>query len=158
MKTFPLDLIKYENVEILFPSVELIKIFHEQAIIAYQDDFDPIIKGNVIEGNLFHVIDKIKYHVGNEGDFNRRLFDKAACLMHGLITSHAFKDGNKRTSFIITSTFLSMNNKRQIMGTNEYEDSIFLKKIAKTKFGDEKAIKELRDWLIQLYCGKYYVE
>lgn len=40
------------------------------------------------------------------------VYDKAAVLMRGLITSHGFASGNKRTGFITTLTFLKENNAR----------------------------------------------
>ena len=40
------------------------------------------------------------------------LYDKAAALMHGLITTHGFASGNKRTGFIVTVRFLKKNGGR----------------------------------------------
>jgi prophage maintenance system killer protein len=37
---------------------------------------------------------------------------KAALLMQGIITSHPFVDGNKRTAFIAAKVFLERNGKR----------------------------------------------
>lgn len=37
------------------------------------------------------------------------LWEKAAALMHSLITSHPFVDGNKRTALVATLAFLDLN-------------------------------------------------
>ncbi|WP_170451257.1 type II toxin-antitoxin system death-on-curing family toxin [Ruegeria arenilitoris] len=38
--------------------------------------------------------------------YHRRIWDKAAALLHGVATSHGFTDGNKRTAFLLTCTML----------------------------------------------------
>jgi len=38
------------------------------------------------------------------------LIEKAAVLLHGVATAHAFKDGNKRTALTSCLTFLGINN------------------------------------------------
>src|SRR5713101_1013533 len=37
------------------------------------------------------------------------LVEEAAALMESLANNHAFRDGNKRTSFAVTDTFLRLN-------------------------------------------------
>lgn len=37
------------------------------------------------------------------------LIEKAAVLLHGLATAHAFKDGNKRTAWTACQSFLGLN-------------------------------------------------
>lgn len=43
-------------------------------------------------------------------DAFQSLHEKAAALLHGLIKSHAFVDGNKRTAWATTDTFYKMND------------------------------------------------
>jgi len=43
-----------------------------------------------------------------EGD----VYDKAACLLKGLIKNHAFASGNRRTAFMTVKDFLITNKKR----------------------------------------------
>jgi prophage maintenance system killer protein len=40
-----------------------------------------------------------------EGD----VYDKAAILLRGLITTHGFASGNKRTGFVVTTYFIKVN-------------------------------------------------
>ena len=51
------------------------------------------------------IIEKIKEGRGD-------LYDKAANLLHGLVTTHGFASGNKRTGFIATLWFLKKNGGR----------------------------------------------
>nr|WP_246553207.1 type II toxin-antitoxin system death-on-curing family toxin [Paenibacillus tritici] len=37
------------------------------------------------------------------------LFDKAAALLESLIKNHCFHNGNKRTAYLVTKSFLIMN-------------------------------------------------
>ncbi len=68
------------------------------------------------------------------------LHDKAAVLLHGLVTSHGFASGNKRTGFIITSTFIKKNGGRiRIKNFNKAERII--KNIRKL------SIEEIAEWL-----------
>lgn len=56
-----------------------------------------------------------------EGD----LYDKAAVLLHGLVTSHGFASGNKRTGLIIALTFIKKNRGRvRIKNFNKAEKVI----------------------------------
>lgn len=45
-------------------------------------------------------------------EFHGTVFDKAVVLLKGLIQSHAFASGNRRTAFIATKYFLTINNSR----------------------------------------------
>lgn len=47
------------------------------------------------------------------------LFYKAAVLMYGLIRSHCFFDGNKRTGVLATTTFLKLNGIKMIASNDE---------------------------------------
>jgi death-on-curing protein len=42
-------------------------------------------------------------------DLYPNVFDKAAALFHSLMFNHAFIDGNKRTTIVSASRFLSLN-------------------------------------------------
>ena len=52
-----------------------------------------------------HVIDEAKKAKGN-------VYDKAAILLRGLIVSHGFASGNKRTAFLVTTYFITKNRGR----------------------------------------------
>lgn len=40
------------------------------------------------------------------------LFDKAAALLESLVKNHCFHNGNKRTAYLVTKSFLMMNGCR----------------------------------------------
>lgn len=42
-------------------------------------------------------------------DLYPTIFQKAGCLLRGITAAHAFEDGNKRTAWISTVTFLGIN-------------------------------------------------
>ena len=73
---------------------------------------------------------------------------KAAHLLHGLATSHALLDGNKRTAFSCTLLFLRLNGYSVSHDFTDYENQLeFLMKIADSTYGDEAIIEEIINWL-----------
>lgn len=38
--------------------------------------------------------------------YHRRIFEKAAALLHSLVGNHGFVDGNKRTALLVTELFI----------------------------------------------------
>lgn len=57
------------------------------------------------ESFIEKIIDSVK---NTDGDVQ----DKAAAMLHGLISTHGFASGNKRTGFITTVRFLKKNGGR----------------------------------------------
>lgn len=57
------------------------------------------------------------------GDYEKypNLIDKAAVYLYYLASGHAFKDGNKRTSYVATFTFLDWNGYDLIATDDEIE-------------------------------------
>ena len=51
------------------------------------------------------VVKVIKQCKETKGD----IYDKAVCLLKGIIQEHAFASGNRRTAFIITKYFINAN-------------------------------------------------
>ncbi|WP_214978557.1 type II toxin-antitoxin system death-on-curing family toxin [Curtobacterium sp. ISL-83] len=49
-----------------------------------------------------------------DGEFFPTLWDKAAALLHGFATTQYFEDGNKRTAWVISQTFLRLNGVRPL--------------------------------------------
>lgn len=47
------------------------------------------------------------------------LVEQAATLMWGLVRSHPFSDGNKRTAFVVTRLFIELNGATLDMSENE---------------------------------------
>lgn len=67
----------------------------------------------------------------------------AAAYAHGLISNHAFIDGNKRTALVVALTFLELNGK-EISATQEATYMVFWR-LAQSDIGE----KELAVWLEQ---------
>ena len=55
---------------------------------------------------------------------NPTLWDKAASLMHCIVTRHPFVDGNKRTAWASMKVFLLLNDYRLATETEESESVI----------------------------------
>ena len=71
------------------------------------------------------------------------VLDKAGCLLHCIIRSHPFVDGNKRTGLIVTSIFLSRNG-YILTSTKDVEVPLTLK-IADTKIPCD--VSEVIEWI-----------
>jgi len=96
-------------------------------------------------GGHFGMISKhnLNFTVEYMRDYEGDLFDKAALLLHGIAFSHPFLNGNKRTAFIATLTFLRMNG----WGLDiEQEEVIrFMLEVASGR----KTIREIKAWLLK---------
>ena len=68
------------------------------------------------------------------------LWDKAAVLIHSLISYHPFADGNKRTALVAADVFFRLNGYR-LVPSDEVEP--FFWAIAR----GEKNVNEIHDWL-----------
>ncbi len=82
----------------VYPTVAEAKEFHKQLI----DQFGGT-HGLLDEGRLEAAV--LRPHTG----YYTTLVEEAAALMESLAINHAFLDGNKRTSFAVTDTFLRLN-------------------------------------------------
>ena len=82
----------------VYPTVAEAAEFHKQLI----DEFGGI-HGFLDAGRLEAAI--LRPQTGYYGS----LAEEAAALMESLANNHAFLDGNKRTSFAVTDTFLRLN-------------------------------------------------
>ena len=82
----------------IYPTIAEAKEFHKQLI----DEFGGT-HGLLDEGRLEAAI--LRPQTGYYGT----LIEEAAALMESLANNHAFLDGNKRTSFAVTDTFLRLN-------------------------------------------------
>jgi death-on-curing protein len=71
----------------------------------------------------------------------KTLMEKAAALLYNIITLHPFIDGNKRTAYVATETFLRSNGYR-IVAKKEEGVEITLK-IANSNM----SIKDITSWL-----------
>ncbi|SFE87867.1 death on curing protein [Paenibacillus algorifonticola] len=61
-------------------------------------------------GLLESAVHRPKQSVFGE-DAYPNLFDKAAALLESLVKNHCFHNGNKRTAYLVTKSFLMINGK-----------------------------------------------
>ena len=65
-------------------------------------------QGMNAEGNLAFLVYHIKTYTYS-GRPKEQLFSKAAYILQRIVTGHPFTDGNKRTGYNVTQTFLAEN-------------------------------------------------
>jgi death on curing protein len=115
----------------VYPTVAEAIEFHKQLI----DEFGGT-HGFLDKGRLEAAI--LRPQTGYYGT----LAEEAAALMESLANNHAFLDGNKRTSFAITDTFLRLNG--SYLEVDSLEASNFItKSISKGEFRFDR----IRDWI-----------
>jgi prophage maintenance system killer protein len=75
-----------------------------------------------------------------EAKSERGIYKKAAIFLRGIVIGRIFKDGNHRTAFEVTKTFLAMNGKKMKI-TNTEKIIRFIKDIRQYE------IDEVEAWL-----------
>lgn len=75
-----------------------------------------------------------------------RLYDKAAALLESLVKNHCFHNGNKRTAYLVTKSFLMINGKHLKM-QREYAVE-FIVDIAKGIHSLEAAARILEEFSV----------
>ena len=76
---------------------------------------DGIRDQGLLESALFRPKNQLAYS-------NANLFDLAAAYGYGIAKNHPFIDGNKRTSYVVTLTFLKLNGyELQASATEKYQ-------------------------------------
>ena len=96
-------------------------------------------KGIVDEGNLESSLYRVEGYKGKSEE--ETIFWKAAILLERIVLGHPFIDGNKRTGFEATKTFLKLNGYG--LNPGEGETITFLVKIAEGK----KNRYSIKNWL-----------
>lgn len=73
--------------------------------------------------------------------YHRRIFQKAAALLQGVASSHAFTDGNKRTAFILTLLLIDRSDYELVLFDNDRIDDLVVNVV-------ERSISqnELEEW------------
>lgn len=71
--------------------------------LAEHGGIDGIRDKGLLESALFRPKNKFCYE-------NPSIFELAAAYGYGIVKNHPFMDGNKRTSYIVTRTFLKLNS------------------------------------------------
>lgn len=74
-------------------------------------------------------------------DLYKTIFEKAAALMHGIISKHPFIDGNKRTGMASGLVFLDLNGH-----TIEVSD-VDVERVSLQIANKEWGIAEIQNWL-----------
>ena len=115
----------------VYPTVAEATEFHKQLI----DEFGGT-HGFLDKGRLEAAI--LRPQTGYYGT----LAEEAAALMESLANNHAFLDGNKRTSFAVTDTFLRLNG--FCLEVNPLEAYNF---ITKAMSKGEFRFDRIRDWI-----------
>jgi len=80
-------------------------------------------------------------------DVYSTLFDKAAALLESLVKNHCFHNGNKRTAYLVTKSFLMMNGCH--FGMERKAAVEFIVDIAKGIYGLEAIANILREHSIE---------
>ncbi len=81
---------------------------NEQVLINHEKLTGEKVWIKVIPENIVRVFPKVN-SVGNSGNREQDLIEKAACIMAVIPWTQAFFDGNRRTGIIATGTFLRDN-------------------------------------------------
>lgn len=109
--------------------------------------FGTIENGRTDEGCLMSIAERPFLEIRGQRVY-KTVFEQAAVLMEGIIRGHPFTDGNKRTAFAVTHTFLSDRGYHMIIPPNIIR---YMVSIASNESRDEesvnKLIKKIADWL-----------
>jgi death-on-curing protein len=121
--------------EVKYLSADEIEDLHEQIILRYGG------VGGVLNRELLESASLRPKAAVLGRELYPTLEEKAAALMHSIITNHPFVDGNKRTAFLATQEFLRLNGYEIVAEKREALE--FTLAIAEGKLG----IPEIVDWL-----------
>lgn len=89
--------------------------------------------GIISYGNLDFIV--------NQMEIPKTLERASATLLYGILTSHPFVDGNKRTAFEVMKVFLDMNNRRFSATQEDIWDKLHVISEGKLKF------EEIANWI-----------
>ncbi|MDN7024125.1 Fic family protein [Methanoculleus sp. FWC-SCC1] len=70
-------------------------------------------------------------------------FERAAFVLHGLATGHAFVQGNKRVAFLLAALILLRTPERYAITSSDEENNRFVRDVAEGK----KTREDIRVWL-----------
>lgn len=116
-------------------SIDEVCLIHEE-IIKKADS-----SASIRDFSLLHsAVERPKASFGGS-DLYPTLFAKAAALLHSLCMNHPFTDGNKRTAWVSTKTFLKINSYHLKAGKTEAVT--FMISVGQ----DKLALKDISSWL-----------
>lgn len=85
-----------------------IRYLDYDTVLSIHADVNKHTRGVLSRSNLLYILDAVR-EVGNNENEGNALKKKAAFLLFNLITTHPFFDGNKRTAYTVSKTFLRLN-------------------------------------------------
>lgn len=110
--------------------------FHIELLQSGSRDDDQGLGGVLLQsGNLEFVL-------GVSNDISEP-FERAAFILHGLATGHAFVQGNKRIAFMLAALVLLRMPEQYHIGCQEEEVDTFVREVAQGK----KTRDDVRAWL-----------
>lgn len=139
----------YKLNNISYPSEDLILNIHKILVKHFADGKHKIHEGILSPGNLSHLLYHIQYYYYQNSKKSEKVInEKAAYMMHYLFTSHTFVDGNKRTGFVVTMLFLSVNMFPEPKRIVDYVRNVeIFKEMADGKTNNIKEIKKVLKWI-----------
>lgn len=112
-------------------------------VIAIHDEL--VDAGPVLDlGTLTSEVMRPQFGFGGQ-DAHPTLMDKAAALLHGLASTQSFQDGNKRTAWLATLSFLLANGKR-VQTLPDIEAEAFVAAVAVSAW-NERTVGKAAEWL-----------
>ncbi|MBW2974150.1 Fic family protein [Candidatus Woesearchaeota archaeon] len=113
---------------------------------------EQIIEYNILALNMIRVKKADKVEVLSEARIDRvikeckeaegDIYDKAVCLLKGIIQEHAFASGNRRTSFIATKNFVISNKGKFRIKDDPYYARV-MQGIRENYYDDN----EIKEWI-----------
>ena len=116
-------------------SIEVIQAIHSQSI-SWFGGGDGLRDERALETSLHRPLQYYSY-----ADPKPSIFELASIYCSGIVTSHPFIDGNKRTGFMAAYTFLGVNGYR--LNASEEDAALQILALADSRLSDE----ELTVWL-----------
>jgi len=121
-----------------------LKALHEILVLIYETTDDPIGSAIPLVQDYDESLLSICVERHNTKVFGKILYShtlqKAAVLMHSIISFHPFVDGNKRTALLTTDFYLSWNGYDFIIPNDA---DVFTISVAK----GEKSLNDILEWL-----------
>ncbi|MBP1843575.1 death-on-curing protein [Rhizobium petrolearium] len=121
-------------------SPQAIEIIHAEQL-AEHGGLPGLRDENALEGALARPLHKHAY--GEES-----VFVLAAAYLYGFARNHPFSDGNKRTAYLATFTFLMING--YLIEATQAEVIAFVLSVAAGEIDEEGAMRFLRDHTVPL--------
>lgn len=136
------------------PNVDQIKSVHEELVVLFREDDDPISPPGIRSEDLLQSAASRPLTSLGGVDKYKNTLQKVAALFHSLTKNHAFHNGNKRTATVVLLTSLYRNDLR--LKENVTDDVLFdfVLSVTSDKFPDEyksfsidEVVSEIAEWL-----------